>query len=272
MAAATPGARSFRQKTMIRSRSSQTFEAVHRWLESPLGQALQQQEARMVEEAFDGIFGEHCLQLGLWGEPRAFLKFPRIPRCASVADPDNVVGDDRPHALGQLHQLPVASDSIDAVILPHTLEFSDRPHAILREVQRILRSDGHVVILGFKPGGLWGLRRLVPGAGLPPAAEHLISDRQLCDWLQLLDLRIDRSVRYFFRWPYSGNRGLGSPEWDLRGRRWWPELAACYMLKAQKRVLTLTPVRKPWLSRPKAVGGLVNPTTRVTHIHFDHKS
>jgi SAM-dependent methyltransferase len=272
MAAATPGARSFRQKTMIRSRSSQTFEAVHRWLESPLGQALQQQEARMVEEAFDGIFGEHCLQLGLWGGPRAFLKFPRIPRCASVADPENVVGDDRPHALGQLHQLPVASDSIDAVILPHTLEFSDRPHAILREVQRILRSDGHVVILGFKPGGLWGLRRLVPGAGLPPAAEHLISDRQLCDWLQLLDLRIDRSVRYFFRWPYSGNRGLGSPEWDLRGRRWWPELAACYMLKAQKRVLTLTPVRKPWLSRPKAVGGLVNPTTRVTHIHFDHKS
>jgi SAM-dependent methyltransferase len=245
---------------------------VHRWLESPLGQALQQQEARMVEEAFDGIFGEHCLQLGLWGGPRAFLKFPRIPRCASVADPDNVIGDDRPHALGQLHQLPVASDSIDAVILPHTLEFSDRPHAILREVQRILRSDGHVVILGFKPGGLWGLRRLVPGAGLPPAAEHLISDRQLCDWLQLLDLRIDRSVRYFFRWPYSGNRGLGSPEWDLRGRRWWPELAACYMLKAQKRVLTLTPVRKPWLSRPKAVGGLVNPTTRVTHIHFDHKS
>jgi hypothetical protein len=126
-----------------------------------------------------------------------------------------------------------------------------------------------VVILGFKPGGLWGLRRLVPGAGLPPAAERLISDRQLSDWLQLLDLRIHRTVRYFFRWPFSGNRGLSSPVWDRRGRRWWPELAACYMLKAQKRVLTLTPVRKPWLSRPKAVGGLVNPTTRVTHIHFD---
>jgi SAM-dependent methyltransferase len=257
---------------MIPSRSSQSFEAVHGWLESPLGQALQQLEARIVEEAFDGIFGEQCLQVGLWGDPRAFLKYPRIQRCASLADPDNVIGDGRPNVYGQLHQLPIASESIDAVILPHTLEFCDRPHAIIREVHRILRSDGHVVILGFKPGGLWGLRRLIPGAGLPPAAEHLISDRQLSDWLQLLDLRIHQTVRYFFRWPFSGNRGLSSPIWDRRGRRWWPELAACYMLKAQKRVLTLTPVRKPWLSRPKAVGGLVNPTTRVTHIHFDHKS
>jgi SAM-dependent methyltransferase len=257
---------------MIQSRSSQSFEAVQRWLDSPLGQALQQQEARIVEEAFDGIFGEHCIQLGLWGEPRAFLKYPRIQRCASLADPDVVAGEMRPGVYGQLHLLPIASDSIDAVILPHTLEFSDRPHAIIREVHRILRSDGHVVILGFKPGGLWGLRRLVPGAGLPPAAERLISDRQLADWLQLLDLRIHHTVRYFFRWPFSGNRGLSSPVWDRRGRRWWPELAACYMIKAQKRVLTLTPVRKPWLKRPQAVGGLVNPTTRVTHVNFDRKS
>jgi len=254
---------------MIPTRSSQSFDAVHRWLGSPLGQALQQLEARIVEEAFDGIFGEHCLQLGLWGDARAFLKYPRIQRCASLADPDNVIGGERPNVYGQLHLLPIASDSVDAVILPHTLEFSDRPQAIIREVHRILRSDGHVVILGFKPGGLWGLRRLVPGAGLPPAAERLISDRQLSDWLQLLDLRIHQPVRYFFRWPFSGSRGLSSHVWDRRGRRWWPELAACYMLKAQKRVLTLTPVRKPWLARPKAVGGLVNPTTRVTHINFD---
>ena len=257
---------------MIQSRSSQSFEAVHRWLESPLGQALQQQEARIVEEAFDGIFGEHCVQLGLWGDPRAFLKYPRIQRCASLADPDNVAGDNKPGVYGQLHLLPIASDSIDAVILPHTLEFSDRPHAIIREVHRILRSDGHVVILGFKPGGLWGLRRLIPGLGLPPAVDRLISDRQLADWLELLDLRIHHTVRYFFRLPFSGNRGLSSPAWDRRGRRWWPELAACYMIKAQKRLLTLTPVRKPWLARPKAVGGLVNPTTRVTHINFDHQS
>jgi SAM-dependent methyltransferase len=243
--------------------------AIAQWLATELGQALQQMEARVVELALDGVFGEECLQLGLWGEPRSFLKFARTQRCASIAPPDNREGV--PGVFGELHQLPVASDSIDAIILPHTLEFSDRPHAILREVHRVLRSDGHLIVLGFKPGGLWGLRRLVPGAGLPPAVDTLISDRRMTDWLELLDMRIQSRERYFFRWPLSGNRGSGSPVWERRGQRWWPELAACYMLKAQKRVLTLTPVRKPWRTQPKAVGGLVEPTSRVTRIHFDRK-
>lgn len=253
----------------MQSEARHNVTAVQRWLRSPLGQALLQQEARIVEEAFDGIFGEQCLQLGFWGEPRAFLKFTRTQRCASVADPASLLGDERPDVMGQLHRLPVATDSIDSVILPHTLEFSDRPHAILREVQRVLRSDGHVVILGFKPGGTWGLRRLVPGTGLPPAVESLISERRLTDWLQLLDMRIHRQLRYFFRWPVSGNRRPSSADWERRGQRWWPELAACYMLTAQKRLLALTPVRKPWLTRPKVVGGLVKPSTRVIRVEFD---
>lgn len=256
---------------MVPSKSRQSIEALRRWLETPLGASLQQLEARVLEQALDGVFGEECLQLGLWGEPRAFLKFARTQRSASIAAPDHVAGVHAPTILGDLHRLPIASDTIDVVILPHTLEFSDRPHAILREVQRILRSDGHVIALGFKPGGLWGLRRLIPGAGLPPAVENYLSDRRMSDWLQLLDMRIQQSERYFFRWPVSGNRGGGSTDWERRGRRWWPELAACYMLKAQKRVVTLTPVRKPWLARPKVVGGLIEPTSRVTHIHCDPK-
>ncbi|MGH8196526.1 MAG: class I SAM-dependent methyltransferase [Woeseiaceae bacterium] len=253
----------------MQSRSSQSFEAVHRWLRTPLGEALLQHEARIVEEACDGIFGEHCLQLGLWGQPGEFLRFSRAQRSASLADPDNIVGGKMPDAVGRLYRLPIATDSIDAVILPHTLEFSSRPHAILREVQRVLRSDGHVVVLGFRPGGMWGLRRLLPGAGLPPAVETLISERRLTDWLQLLDLRIHRQVRYFFRWPLPGHKRPSSPVWERRGQRWWPEFAACYMLTAQKRLVALTPVRKPWLSRPKVVGGLVKPTPRVIHVRFD---
>lgn len=257
---------------MIQSRSSQAFSAVARWLQSPLGEALLQREERVVEEALDGIFGEQCLLLGAWGEPRSFLKFARTQRCSTIADPDTVTGEETPDAWGRLHCLPVATDSIDVVVLPHVLEFSDRPHAILREVQRVLRSDGHLVILGFKPGGIWGLRRLVPGAGLPPAVENLISERRLTDWLQLLDMRLHRQLRYFFRWPMSGNRSLASSDWERRGQRWWPELAACYMLTAQKRLLALTPVKRPWLARPKVVGSLVKPTTRVIRARFDKNS
>ena len=250
-------------------------EPATEWLTTPLGSALLALESRVVEEALDGIFGEQCLQLGLWGEANTFLRHARTQRNSMIdegiaaavgADSAATTGEPGPSAIGQMHRLPVADDSIDCVLLPHTLDFSDRPHAILREVHRILRSDGYMVVLGFKTGGLWGMRRLIPGAGLPPGADHLISDRRLRDWLQLLDLRIHGVTRYFFRWPLPGVRGPSSATWERRGQRLWPELAACYMLTAQKRVSTLTAVRPRWRRKPKVVAELARTTNRVSQI------
>jgi len=244
-------------------------ESVRQWLTSPLGDALLQQESRIVEEALDGIFGEQCLQLGLWGEFNTFLKHARTQRTALI---DEGTSDGGPSAIGQFHRLPIQDDSIDCVLLPHVLDYSDRSHAVLREVDRVLTSHGHLVILGFKTGGLWGVRRLVPGAGLPPDANHLVPERQLRDWLQLLDMRIHGVTRYFFRWPLPAIRRASSPKWEQRGRRWWPELAACYMLTAQKRVSTLTPVKPVWRRNPNVVAGLAETTNRVSRIRFDPKS
>lgn len=238
------------------------------WLQTALGRALLLQEARVMEEVLDGVFGEECLQLGAWGENRAFLRYARTQRCSLIAES----AASRPCAIARLHQLPVDSDSVDAVILPHTLDYSDRPHEILREVDRVLRRDGRIVILGFKPGGLWGLRRLIPGAGLPPGADHLISERRLKDWLKLLDMRIQGSAQYFFRWPLPGNKARGSNKWERRGKAFWPELSACYMLSAQKRVSAVTPVRSLWRRQPKVVAGLAEPSTRgsqTSRIRFD---
>jgi len=253
-------------------------ESVRQWLTTPLGGALVEQESRIVEEALDGIFGEHCLQLGLWGEANTFLKHARTQRTALIDEAGGAAGaalaaaTAAASAIGKLHRLPVATDSIDCVVLPHVLDYSDRPHAILREVDRVLTAHGHLVILGFKTGGFWGLRRLVPGAGLPPDANDLVAERRLRDWLQLLDLRIHGVTRYFFRWPLPGVHRASSPKWEQRGQRWWPEFAACYMLTAQKRVTPLTPVRPQWRRQPKVVAGLAETTHRVSRIRFDPKS
>ena len=232
------------------------------WLESALGEALLMQESRLVEEALDGIFGEQCLQLGIWGENRTFTRFARTQCCGVISD--SAAG--MPSAVAEMHHLPLENDSIDAVLLPHTLDFNDRPHAVLREVDRVLRANGHIIILGFKPGGLWGLRRLIPGAGMPPGADFTISDRRLRDWLQLLDMRVRSATRYFFRWPLPRRKVSASQKWERRGQSLWPELAACYMLTAQKRVSTLTPVRPLWRQKPKVVAGLAEPSTRVSQV------
>jgi len=251
-------------------------QLTRQWLQTPLGEALLQLETRVVEEALDGVFGEQFLQLGLWGENRSFMRFTRTQRCSLIAASRAIGGGScKPCIVARLHQLPVESDSVDAVLLPHTLDYSDRPHAILREVDRVLRRDGRLIVLGFKPVGLWGLRRLIPGAGIPPGADHLISERRLKDWLQLLDMRIQGTSRYFFRWPLPGNKARGSGKWERRGQAWWPELAACYMLSAQKRVSILTPVRPLWRRQPKVVAGLAEPSARssqISRIRFDPNS
>ncbi|MEM1175495.1 MAG: methyltransferase domain-containing protein [Pseudomonadota bacterium] len=235
------------------------------WLESPLGEALLEQETRIVQETVEDVFGEECVQIGAWGADTQFLKLSRTQRSLLVGQPGGNAS-----VIADWHRLPIQSDSVDSVILPHTLDYSDRPHAVLREVHRILRASGHLVILGFRPGGLWGLRRLVPGAEYPPGAHDLITDRTLRDWMKLLDMRIYGVHRYFFRWPLQGT--TSSSQWERRGRRFWPELSACYMIAAQKRVTTLTPVRPVWRKKAKVVAGLVEPANRVPRTRFDPKS
>ena len=52
-------------------------------------------------------------------------------------------------ALGE--QLPVATDQIDLVFLPHSLDFAIDPYSVVREVERVLIPEGRVIVVGFNP-------------------------------------------------------------------------------------------------------------------------
>jgi ubiquinone/menaquinone biosynthesis C-methylase UbiE len=90
-------------------------------------------------------------------------------------------------------QLPFAAHSIDLVVMPHVLEFRADPHQILREVERVLIPEGEVLITGFNPISIWGLRRALPNCpGHFPWNGHYLSVRRLKDWLQLLGFEVER--------------------------------------------------------------------------------
>ncbi|MEM8981989.1 MAG: methyltransferase domain-containing protein [Pseudomonadota bacterium] len=231
----------------------------HEWLSSPLGRALLDAEGELVRGALDGIFGEVAVQVGCWGEPDHFLRHARTQRAGVVAgEPGAGVA-----LVSAPDQLGIADDSVDLLLLPHTLDLCEHPHATLREVTRVLRSDGELIILAFKAGGLWGLKRLWPGSRFPNCAKRVVGERQLSDWLELLDLRVLTRQRYFFKWPSDTGALETAPVWQQWGERFWPELSACYLLRAQKRLRTLIPVRRRWQSRKKVVAGLVKPSIRT---------
>jgi hypothetical protein len=133
---------------------------------------------------------------------------------------------------------------------------------VLREVERILMGDGHVIVLGFRPFSMWGTRNLFAGRGFPPGTERLLGERRVRDWLKLLGFEIVDAKRYLFTRPF-GRAEPGTQRFmETVGERAWPLLAGAYLLKARKRVYAVTPIRFRWRARTGVVGGLVEPTVR----------
>jgi SAM-dependent methyltransferase len=234
--------------------------ALSSWWESPLGRALLAAEAELSSAALEDVFGWELLQIGAWGNARELLAGSRTRRQSLIAAAAFSGGADiiaRPAAL------PVISDCADAALLPHTLEFVPDPYAVLREVDRVLVGEGQLLVLGFRPWSLWGMRAHWSRSGFPPGMRRVLSERRLREWLGLLGFEVIAAQRYLYLSPWS--RGLASGEGTgrmLRAGLTYPLPAGAYLLKARKRVYTLTPVRPRVREKPAVIGGLVKPTTR----------
>jgi SAM-dependent methyltransferase len=234
--------------------------ALSAWWESPLGRALVTAESELLGEALEDVFGWELLQIGAWGSARELFAGSRTRRQSLIAAAAFPGGAD---ILARPSQLPVMSDCIDAALLPHTLEFAPDPYAVLREVDRVLVGEGQLVVLGFHPWSLWGMRARWSRSGFPPGMRRVLSERLLREWLVLLGFEVVATQRYLYLSPWS--RGLARGEDTgrmLRPGLTYPLPAGAFLLKARKRIYALTPVRPRFREKPAVIGGLVKPTTR----------
>jgi SAM-dependent methyltransferase len=158
--------------------------------------------------------------------------------------------------------LALQSDSVDVIFLPHTLEFEPDPHEVLREVGRVLRGEGELIVLGFEPLGSWSLRNAFTRGGCPPGIRRTISESRLADWLKLLGFEVGAADRYLYAPPLRALRTSQARGWFERvGRRAWPRLSGAYLLHARKRIHSMTPVRLRNRMRT-AVIGIAEPAAR----------
>ena len=229
------------------------------WQQGPLGRAVNAAEARLLQGAMDDVFGLELLQLGAWGQGRELLDASRTRHQTVVAS--EAPGDGSAALIANAAMLPVVTGSVDAVLMPHTLEIVADPHAVLREADRVLVGQGHLVVLGFRPMSLWGLRFAASRSGFPPGFTRLIAERRLRDWLILLGYEITLARHYaYFAPSASGARAGLQGRGALRRGLFNPMPAGAYLLKARKRTYTLTPIRARRRERAPMLGGLVTPT------------
>lgn len=207
-------------------------------------------EQAQADELVADVFGYHAVQLG-WLELQA-LRNNRMPhRWQARAEfewfddaglgresADAACATSGPDVWLDSRAWPWQADSLDLVVLPHTLERSADPHACLREVERVLIPEGQVLITGLNPMSWWGLeqaRTLQREQGAP--GQTLIAYRRLRDWLRLLGFEVQ--VSRFGGWTpaWRHESWMQRMAWmDAAGARWWPIFGGVYLLMATKRV------------------------------------
>ncbi len=194
------------------------------------------------------VFGYHALQLG-WPALQA-LRSNRMPNRwlahAEFEEPSAGIVWPLQEQTAEMHlhfdsrAWPWPADSLDLVVLPHTLERSADPHACLREVARVLIPEGHVMITGFNPLSFWACQ-LAYGqrkrSAQGPCPLRLVAYRRLRDWLRLLGFEVQ--ISRFWGWTPA----LASEAWVRRlhgleavGQRWCPIIGGVYLILATKRV------------------------------------
>lgn len=217
---------------------------MQQWFETPPGRYLLAWERAEFDRAVGDIFGYHALQLGL--PELDALAANRMPhKWLALGEAQAAAGPVRPDLVTDFGALPFEENSLDLVVLPHSLELNLDPHTTLREVERVLVPEGKVVICCINPASLWGLRqrrahvyrRLGFGELYLPDAGDFIGYWRLRDWLRLLSFEVESSSFGCWRPAMASEKWLQRYEWmDAIGERWWPIFGAVYFIVAVKRV------------------------------------
>jgi len=223
------------------------LSSLNTWLETAIGRHVRALEQRQINRLVSNVFGYHAVQVSLpeWD----LLRTSRIMHKWYTQQPVNPSQPRDDLLAAQPEALPFETQSIDLILLPHVLENAYDPHQVLREVERVLVPEGRVIITGFNPLSLWGLRERMVGLAprLPAPAAHWVSPYRISDWLELLSFDMEESFlggyipycetpRWIRRWQFM----------ERMGRRWWPIGGAVYVIRAVKRVSGMRMVGLDW--------------------------
>lgn len=230
----------------------------HHWLNSTLGQYLLQREQAMFDMVVGDIFGFNALRLGM--SQLDTLKHSRIPHLLNIGNYEGEVYCESDY-------LPFAECCIDLVCLPHVLEFSRNPHQTLREAERVLVPEGHLLITGFNPISSWGIKQVLTKDSDYPWNGHFFTLSRIKDWLALLGLEYVSGSMSGYELPINDEKWLSRLSFmDKMGSKWWPMMGGFYFIVAKKRVVNMTLLKPNWkkntLRSRLAVGS--NPKSKPT--------
>jgi SAM-dependent methyltransferase len=229
--------------------------ALEHWYTCGNGPYLLQSTRNAVQDLLDTSFGYHILQLGVSGGQPLCKGSPinhRLYCAPRIGDGVGLVAD--------ADELPLESDSVDAIIAHHCLEFTANPHQVLREIQRVLTPQGQLLVIGFNPFSLLGCKNRLRGALRDPlwSRHQPVGEHRLTDWLRLLGCEVLERRRLYCLPPIGSGRLRNMV---VAGDRWSAQhnlpFGGLYILHATKQVAGLHRPRRQLRPRRARLVGLV---------------
>ncbi|UJF20112.1 class I SAM-dependent methyltransferase [Vibrio sp. SS-MA-C1-2] len=210
------------------------------WQELVNGEWVADQLQTRLDEWWPRLFGFHLLKLGgLSAELASCHCSIRHQVCVDKLNPLRNI-------TSELDHLPLTDKSIDACLLAHQLDFSEDPHQLLREVDRVLVADGYLILTGFNPMSLGGLSRFLPWRRKKyPWKGRMFTPGRVVDWLQLLNYEISchdtfailPTTKY---WPCA--------TWaENLLSDYFSRFGGLYFIVARKRTLPIKPIKSKWI-------------------------
>lgn len=222
---------------------------LHEFYATPLGATARGFVAARLEEAWRD---HERLRIAGFGHAEPYLSgFSQAERAIAIAPAAQGVihwptGDRNAAALAGEHQWPLPDASIDRVLVVHGLEESADPRRLMREIWRVLASDGRVILVVAHRRGLWSMVDTTPFAAGRPYLK-----RQLERLLQQSMFRpVAWSGALYF--PPIGARFLlrAARAWERAGAQGWSGLSGVILVEAAKDMAQ--PIARPLTARAGA--------------------
>jgi len=234
------------------------------WIRSPAGQWLLSNERKMVNQLLPELHGYYQLQYSGLGVK--LLQQTSLDHDFYVSQAQDA--DDSLACIDYCH-LPFRENTMDAVVLHHVLDFTQNPHQCLRDAARVVVPNGYLVVVGFNPWSICGVRRRFAREHRGPWRGYHITMSRLKDWMALLGFRDEKHGygQFFFPLHIRGFHGVVNTLDSGLSRMGLP-IGGVYVLIARKLVAGMTPIRPKWRPLPARGLSIATPTTRgvrVTH-------
>ncbi len=222
------------------------------------GRVARQRLARRVRSLWPNLKGLSVLGLGYaipylgQFEAEAERVIALMPASQGVMHWPKGGGEGAGHrglvALSEDYDLPLADNSVDRILLVHELEHAGEARLLLREVWRILKSGGRVLIVAPNRTSLWALMERTPfGHGYPYSKSQL--SRLLRDNM-FQPLRRSGAL-YMPPWRSRLLLRAGSPVEQI-GVRWGIGMAGVLVVEADKQIYAATTVQGKVRARARA--------------------